>query len=196
MATSEVSIANAALSKLGSSRKLESLTQDHPNARTMNASFKRIRDALLRSYTWGFSIRRASIAADGTQTIWGKHNRYSLPNDFLRLTRDKETGQAADWRIEGGAEGAGSFIISDDGSPLNIRYVAKVEDPNAFDSLFLEAFACWLAHDACKEVTGSTDLKRDLKQNLDDAIDDATRVGAIEKPAEETPTDSWVNARL
>jgi hypothetical protein len=196
MAISEVSIANAALSKLGSSRKLESLTQNDPNARTMNASFTRIRDALLRRYTWGFSIRRASIAADGTQTVWGSHNRYSLPNDFLRLTRDNETGQAVDWRIEGGDEGDGSFIISDDDSPLEIRYVARVEDPNAFDSLFVEAFASWLAHDACKEITGSTDLKRNLKQDLDDAIADATRVGAIEKPAEEAPSDSWVNARF
>jgi hypothetical protein len=132
---------------------------------------------LLRRYTWGFSIRRASIAADGTQTVWGSHNRYSLPNDFLRLTRDNETGQAVDWRIEGGDEGDGSFIISDDDSPLEIRYVARVEDPNAFDSLFVEAFASWLAHDACKEITGSTDLKRNLKQDLDDAIADATRVG-------------------
>lgn len=193
---SEVSIANAALSKLGSSRKLESLTQDDPNARTMSASFERIRDALLRKYTWGFSIRRASIAADGDQTTWGDHDRYSLPNDFLRLIRDDESGQQVDWRIEGGAEGEGSFIVSDDGSPLEIRYVARVEDPNAFDSLFVEAFASWLAHDACKEITGSTDLKRDLKSNLDDALAEATRVGAIEKPAEDAPEDGWVNARL
>src|SRR5437773_2024005 len=100
MATSEVGIANAALGKLGSSRKIESLTQNDPNARTMSGAYVRIRDALLRRYTWGFSIRRASIAADGSQTTWGKHNRYSLPNDFLRLTRDNETGRAVDWRIE------------------------------------------------------------------------------------------------
>ena len=40
MAVSEVSIANAALQKLGSPSRLESLTQDHPNARTMNAALR------------------------------------------------------------------------------------------------------------------------------------------------------------
>jgi len=190
MAVSEVSIANAALQKLGSPTRLESLSQDHPNARTMNAAFARVRDTELRRYTWGFAIARASIAADGDQTEWGEHNRYSLPNDFLRLLRDDETGQQTDWRQEG------LFVVSDDDSPLEIRYIAQITDPNSMDSLFREAFACKLAHDTCKEVTGSTDLKDSLKADYKEAIAEAKRVGAVEKPAEEFPEDSWVNARL
>jgi hypothetical protein len=196
MAVSEVAIANAALQKLGVSRKLESLTQDHPNARTMNLAYERIRDAELRRYDWGFSIRRASIAADGSQTVWGDWNRYSIPNDFMKLMRDDESNQATDWRIEGGAEGEGSFIITADASPLDIRYVAKVLDPNAFDSLFREAVACKMAHDTCKEVTGSTELKNSLMQDYTFAINEAKRIGAIEKPAQRFPEDPWVNARF
>mgnify|MGYP000862511461 CR=1 FL=1 len=64
---SKVSIANGALERLGEKR-IESLTQDDVRARSMNASFDSVRDALLRKYDWGFAIRRASIAADGSET--------------------------------------------------------------------------------------------------------------------------------
>lgn len=189
MATSDVAIANAALQKLGAKR-IESLTQDHPNARSMNAAFERVRDAELRRYTWGFSIARASIAADGDQTVWGGWNRYSLPNDFIKLIRDDETSQAPDWRIEG------LYIISSIASPLEIRYVSQVTDPNAFDTLFREAFACKLAHETCKEITGSESAKGSLSADYMFAIKEAMRAGAIEKEAQEFPEDRWVNARL
>jgi hypothetical protein len=189
VATSDVAIANRALQLLGSSRKLESLTQDHPNARSMNAAFEPTRRSLIRRYEWGFAISRDSIAADGDQTEWGGHNRYSLPNDFLRLTRDKERQRASDWRIEG------LFIVTDDASPLDIKYIADITDPNAFDSLFHEAFANRLAFVTCKEITGSTDLHKTLNKDYDDVIAEARMVQAIEKPAQELPEDDWIAAR-
>lgn len=196
MATSDVAIANLALQKLGSPKRLESLTQDHPNARSLNACYTLIRDAELRRYDWGFATRRASIAADSSQTEWGDWDRYSLPNDFIRLIRDDESGLAVDWRIEAGSEDEGTFIISADASPLEIRYIARVTDPNSFDSLFIEAFASKLAHQTCKEITGSTNQQAMCKQDYDFAIAEAKKYGAIEKPAQDFPEDSWITARL
>lgn len=189
MATSNVAIANRALQKLGAER-IESLTQDDPNARSMNAAFEIVRDAELRRYRWSFAIKRASIAADSSDTLWGGWNRYTLPNDFLMLIRDDETGQAPDWRVEG------LFIITADASPLEIRYVARIEDPTFFDALFIEAFASKLAVETCQEITQSTSKKESAKSDYAFAINEATRLGAIEKPAEEFPEDSWLNARL
>ena len=56
--------------------------------------------------------------------VWGGWTRYSLPNDFLRLIRDDESGLDVDWKIEG------LYILSADASPLEIRYIANIEDPN------------------------------------------------------------------
>jgi hypothetical protein len=189
--TSNVSIANEALQLLGSSRKLESLTQDHPNARTMNAAFERTRQSLIRRYEWSFAKKRASIAADGDQTVWGEHNRYSIPNDYLRLTRNNETGFSVDWQIEGG------FIVTDDDSPLEVIYIADIDDPNAQDSLFREAFANRLAFVTCKEITGSTDLHRVLNGDFKDVIAEAKQTNAIEKPAQgqNEEDDTWLLAR-
>jgi len=53
--TTNVSIANRALQKLGA-KSIESLTQDSPNARSMNTAFVKIRDKLIRKYPWSFAI--------------------------------------------------------------------------------------------------------------------------------------------
>jgi len=103
---------------------------------------------------------------------------------------DDETGQAVDWRIEG------QYIVSADAAPLDIRYIARIDDPNFYDSLFIEAFACRLALETAHEITGSTSKKDSIARDYTDAIAEARRVGAIEKPAEEFPEDSWLNARL
>jgi len=189
MATSNVEIANRALQILGSSHRLESLSQDHPNARTLTAAFARVRAALFRRYTWNFSIKRASVAADSTQTIWGGLNRYALPADFARLIRDNETGTRSDWKIEG------RFIITGDAAPLEFKYIAVIEDPQQFDSLFDEVFAYHLAVACCKEVTGSN-ATAELLEERSEVMGDAKRNNAFESDAVQPLDDDWVLARL
>jgi hypothetical protein len=190
MASSTVSIANRALQKLGAKR-ISSLTQDHPNARSMNAAFEQVRDAELRRYVWSFAIKRASIAADATdETILNTWKRYSLPNDFIRLIRDDESGFHVDWKIEG------LYILSDTASPLKIKYVAKIEDPAYYDPLFVEALAAKLALECAVEIKDAsvTDFSK-IEDSYKTAISEARMLGAIEKPAEEFPEDSWLAAR-
>lgn len=189
MATSKVAIANGALQRLGAKR-IESITADVANARTMNAAFDRVRRQLLRKYDWSFAIARDSIAADADGPEWGDWDRYGLPNGFIRLIRDDESGQQVDFRIEG------QFILSRAGAPLEIRFVQDVIDPNEYDDLFIEAFECALALVTCKEVTGNTAMKESLKDDFDTAIAEAKKAGAIEKGAQNFPEDDWVNARL
>ena len=194
MATSKVAIANGALQHLGAKR-IESLGQDHPNARSMKAAYDRARKKLLRQYDWGFATRRDSIAADGDETLWGGHNRFVLPNDYLRFLRDDESGYRLDWKIESD-ENVGVYIVTDDASPLEIRYIADVDDPNFYDAMFIAALELQLALDTCIEITQSASKKSLIKEDFNDAIADARRVGAIEKDAQEAPEDDWVSARL
>lgn len=192
MASSKVEIANLALQKLGAKR-ISSFTQDHPNARSVSFAYDFIREKELRAYRWGFAIRRESIAADASQTEWGSHYRYTLPNDYLYLLLDDETVHAVDWRIESATDGV--FIITDDTAPLNIRYVADIDDPNYYDALFVEVMACSLADHCCEEITGSASRKDRIMRDRDIALARATQQGSIEKPAETFPEDEWVTAR-
>lgn len=189
MATSRTAIANGALQRLGAKR-IETLSENSPNARSMNAAIDRVLKAEMRRYDWGFAIKRASIAADATNTTWGSWKRYSKPADMLRLLRDDESGERVDWRIEG------DYIVSADSSPLEIRYIAFIEDPNFYDALFVEAVECKLAMVCCKEITGSHSEAVGVKKDYADAIAEARRTGAIEEGAKDFPEDDWVSARL
>lgn len=189
MAVSDVSIANRALQKQGAKR-ISALNQDSPNARSMNAAYERVRDAELRRYDWSFAIKRASVAADGGGQVGDGWNRYSLPNDFISLIRDDERRGTVDWRIEG------LFILSRDAAPLEFRYISRITDPNYFDALFVESFACRLAVETVKEIADSTTDKESLKDDYKTSIAEAKMRGAIEKGAQEFPDDDWILARL
>ena len=195
MATSNVAIANRALQKLGAKR-IESLSQDHPNARSVNACFELVRDAELRRYDWAFAIARASLAADSDDTLFGNWNRFVVPNDFLRLLLDDESSSVVDWRIEGmrDSEAASVLaIVTQDAAPLKIRYIARLTDPTFFDPLFVEALACKIALECCEEITGSS--RDSLKDDYRFAVNEAKRLGSIERAEKDPPEDEWVEAR-
>ena len=195
MATSNVAIANRALQKLGAKR-IESLSQDHPNARSVNACFELVRDAELRRYDWAFAIARASLAADSDDTLFGNWNRFVVPNDFLRLLLDDESSSVVDWRIEGMRDSGDSSvltIVTQDAAPLKIRYIARLTDPTFFDPLFVEALACKIALECCEEITGSS--RDSLKDDYRFAVNEAKRLGSIERAEKDPPEDEWVEAR-
>lgn len=189
--TSDVQIANRALQKLGAGR-ISSLSQNHPNARSMNAAFVRVRQRALREHPWNFAIKRASVAKDGSETLYEGLNKYRKPNDFLRLLRDDESAVAQqvrhDWQIEG------DFIVSADAAPLKFRYIADITDPQKYDPLFDEYFATVLALETVDEITGSNTKKRALKDDLLDLRREARRVNGMENDANEPAEDAWVSS--
>lgn len=188
MAISDVTIANRALQKLGAKR-IESLTQNAPNARSMNAAYEVVRNAELARYEWSFAIKRASVAADPTDSTWGDWKRYTLPNDFIALIRDDETDAYVDWKIEG------LYVLSKTASPLEFKYVAKITDPNEFNPLFVEVFAGRLALETAHEITDSTVKKESIKDDYKTDLAEAKRLGFIQKPPVDPKEDPWISAR-
>lgn len=194
MAASDVSIANRALQKLGA-RQIASLTEDSPNARSVSIAYEPVRDRLLREYEWNFAIKRASVAADATETLWGGLNRFRKPNDFLRLLRDTEAGSTTrsdrqTWRVEG------EFIVTSDGAPLEFRYLARIEDPVKFDPLFSELFSLTLAAEMIGDIETSITRKQIILDEMTEVKQRARHANSLENDAREAPQDSWLDARL
>ena len=192
--TSVVDVCNSALQKLGADR-ISSLADNNKNARAVNAAHERIRDKLLRRNAWGFAIKRDELAASSTDPLFGPAKQYPIPSDFLRLLApDKEANlNSLDWRIERGP--AGRVIVTDDGAPLQIRYISRVTDPNEMDSLFLELWAVELALDVCQEITGSNTKKETLREDRKLIMAEAKQVNAYESVSDEPPEDDWITVR-
>lgn len=192
---SKVSIANRALTKLGADRILL-LTDDTQQARVMQSMFDDVRDAEIRRHHWKFAIKRASIPALVASPVWGYQYQYPVPMDFLGLVqvnqiycRSVRKGTAP-WSVEGGN------ILTDLAAPLNVRYVARIENYGTYDPLFVEALACKLALEAAESLTQSSSKKQAAMEEYKFALSEAKRLDAMENPPDELPWGSWLDSRL
>lgn len=187
----EIEIINKSLTLLGGNQ-ITSRQENSPSAKTMDALYDGCRDRVLRECPWNFAVKRASLASDGTPT-WGDFAyTYPVPADFLYLMH---TEDFEDYTIEGGkivANATGNVT----GGALKIKYVARIEDAAAFDTLFTEALAYRLAYEACERITQSNTKKADLFQEYELTMTRAKRINGQEDAPEDYVEDSWILARL
>jgi hypothetical protein len=199
MATSDIAIANRALTKLGVARII-SFGDNNEQARALQSMYTIVRDSELRAYTWNFSIKRASLAAlvDVPAFDWAR--QFQLPADCLRLLwagnfypgpnlSDFSNAPWKEYEIEGRS------IMSNLPAPLRIRYVAQITDPTFFDPLFGEALACKLAIELAESLTSSSTNRQLAWSEYEKAIVKALRSDAIESPADTIADDTWMLSR-
>lgn len=182
-----VGICNVALQKLGEPR-ITSLSQDIKAAREMSVCYEAVRDALLRAYPWSFAIKRVALAADVDVPVGDEFdNQFTLPADCLRVLPPND--RMLDWTIEG------NKLLTNYDAPLHIRYIGRVEDPNLFDTCFVQLYACDLAVQTCESITQSNTKLQSVKDERRLWLSEARRSGAIEKISSEPPEDDWLAAR-
>jgi hypothetical protein len=186
MAVSDVSICNLALQKLGASR-IASLTENSTEGKACNACYTSMRDAELRAHPWSFAITRVILAPDATAPAFDYDYAFTKPTGCLRILPPNTRN--LDWHYEG------NKILTNDGDTLNLRYVAQITDPAAFDSLFVEALACKLAWHMAEELTQSNTKKAAAVQDYRLVISAARRANAFEQISDDPPVDDWVAAR-
>lgn len=186
-ATSEVSIANLALQKLGAAR-VTSLTDDNSaEARACNACYAALRDRELRAHAWNFSIKRQILAPDATAPVFDYAYAFTKPSDCLRILPPNT--RALDWHYEG------NKILTNDGDTLNLRYISQVTDPAQFDAMFVETLASRMAWHMAEELTQSNTKKADALRDYRLSVSEARRANAFEQISSDPPVDEWVAAR-
>ncbi len=185
MATT-LDIINDGLRKLGE-QTITSVAESSPAARLASATYDGIQDALFREFPWNFAMTRASITAEVTTPTWGYAREYALPALCMRLV-DINNVDDEDWTLELG------MILTDKTSPLEIKYVARVE-PDDMDPTFREALAAKLAVEWAEPLSQTSsvvaamfDLYRNKLQVARTADGQENRPGVIDAP-------DFINAR-
>ncbi len=183
---SVIDICNSALDKIGQT-PIMSLADGNKAAKVCNRNWPLARDKALRDAIPNFAVRRAILAPSVTPPAWGFGSSFLLPADNLRLIEvlDHSTG---DYRVEGGA-------ILANGSVMRIRYVSRIEDPNAFDALFCDVAALALALEICEPITQSNTKLQGIAELYEQALTKATRAAAQENPPVPFEEDSWIAVR-
>ena len=192
---SEVDIANSALNMIGASN-INSLTEDSVAARIMNQRYEFVRDAVFRSHPWNCLVRRAYLARNTTAPTWGYEYAYNLPTDPFSLRVLRLEKLDIDYKVEG------RTIVSDE-ETMKIKYIARITDPNEYDSLLMESISARLAADICYSVTNSNSLVASMYNLYEAKIKEARFADATEgMPGESRadvgvyPADTFVNSRF
>lgn len=185
-----VDIANRALQKVGAKR-IASLTEDSVNGRAVNAMYDSIRQTLLQSFPWKFAVTRQSIAEDATAPEFGRERSFTLPSTCLRLLPPypEDDFDTREWLIEG------RKIFTDYDSPLKVRFIQDITNPNEMTPLFREAFASALAAELCEPLTQSNAKYERLAAEAQRLRIKAQTSDAQEGPPTEQVDDAWINAR-
>lgn len=148
--TSIVDICNSALNMIGATNII-ALNEDSKSARVCNQRFANVRDAVMRAHPWNCIVTRASLAADTETPAFTFAYQYTLPTDPYCLRVLHLDYHDLEYKVEG------RKIMTDE-SELNLVYLARVEDPNEYDMLLVEAMAARLAADISFNLANSSSL--------------------------------------
>ena len=186
MATSVVQIVNNALVKIGANAIL-TLTEDSEAARAANLIYEQIRDACIRDHVWNFAVNRVELAQNSTAPAFEFSYQYNLPSDCLRVLQMQDMSTL--YKIEGGK------LLTDDGT-AKILYLARVEDVNLFDAMFVEAFSARLAAELSVTLSESNTLYSNMMEMYQRKISDARSMDAQESGYIEIVADTWLDSRV
>ena len=187
--TTVTSICNKALIKLGITKKILNVeTDDSPEANACSMVYDDILKEVLRVHNWNFAIFRQSLNKDNTTPVFGFTNRFILPTSptFLRLL---EIENNPVFRLENG------YILSDENS-INIRFIGKETNPNKYDSIFINLFACRIALEIGHSLTSDNGLIARIKQEYIELLSLASEKDNLEDNDIAETASSYNNSRI
>lgn len=187
MAESYTSICNQALGRVGEYDDIQLEGDSSKEANVCRKNYLPVRDWCLRQGVWGFAKKRVILAPSATSPAYGYRSYFPKPSDFIRLV-DVNDNPYAEYEEE--SEG---FWY--DGDAMNLRYVARIDDPTRFDPAFVDFYVCRLAEVIHPSLNDSATKKQDLRRDRIEAMRTARSVGAIEIGIRTIPAEHFIVSR-
>jgi hypothetical protein len=187
---SEVDICNSALNMVGASNII-SLTEDSRAARLCNQRYEFLRDSVFRAHPWNSLIRRAELAKDTETPSWEYANQFLLPADpfCLRVLEIEGESDGVEYAIEG------RFLLSDE-DDIKIKFVARVTDPNQYDTLLIEALSAAIAADIAYPLANSIGLQQQMNAIYESRLREARFTDATEGTPDTIESELFLESRL
>ena len=164
MAISSVQIANFALSKIGSTSTIESLTEDSTEANIMNLWFQFAREEALAAFNWSFARGRLTLATHSEDPPVDWVYRYVYPSDCLKARFiENPAGPTKDpipFEVETADNDTKSILT--DQNEAKLIYTKPISNPSLFSPFFVEAFSTNLASKGAFTLTGKLSLRDKL----------------------------------
>lgn len=194
---SEVEIVNLALSHLGSTARINSLSEDSEEAHHAQLIYPKARDALLRGHAWRFATKYQTLASLGNPpTHWDY--AYQYPSDCLRALAIVTTVEGDDpvpFEVALAPSGDSRTILCDL-PQAQLKYIARVSNPNLYDPAFLVALSWLVAAELSAPLTGDPDRYKMVSDAYQRAVSAAAAMDANEAHRDYNRDADAIKARL
>lgn len=203
MATTEASICNRALLRVGINKTIDALTDSTAEAQACNILYEQVRDELLQRVPWPFATQREELVVitDGERNGWDF--AYALPSDCLQV-RGIWSG-ARRPRVESRVRFATEYSASQRillcdleataSDPVELTYTVRVEDPTRFPPLFVSALAYALAAELAMALPVKEGTSQRMLAMLEVELSKATAAAFAEEQQDPEPDSAFVAAR-
>ena len=194
--SSVIEICNIALGKAGITETIANIdTEQSVEALWCKTNYGIARDSVLRDFPWRFAIKTVGLGALDEKHRDGRHV-FLYPSDCLNVL-SVLNGGVLNFEIEliGSGDNMRKVIVTD--SPLaHIKYIARVTDPNLFDSLFIVALSWYLASELALSVGGNKEGRSQLAmQQYEHAKAKAQRASMAEARENAYASGEFMRAR-
>jgi hypothetical protein len=206
----QVTICNVALSLIGVSKQITSITEDTTEATACNLHYDLALSNILEEANWPFAIKRANLAlyAGTAPNDWGY--QYAYPSDCVRPMLIVDPQQALTYyefllwvqNIEGRylipfkvESIGGDKVIYSDMENACLAYVFLNTDTAKYPQAFSNALAWQLASMIAMSVTGDRAVKFDAEAGAKRALDKAVAHAFNSEQEKPEPLSEFERAR-
>ena len=168
--SSQVDIANQALSKLGA-LPIVNFNDDTTEANQILTNYDSIKKSVLRSFPWRCATKSTSLAllnVNEANTLWS--HTFSWPEDALRIEDVVENAPPYNARVVW--ETRGRTVLTRLSSSVVAEYISDIEEPD-LDAHVEQVLVWHLAKDICYAITGSNGREQNLNAIYDRMLNEA-----------------------
>ncbi len=181
-------IVNQALGLLSAS-PIVSLSDDSVEGKIVRLSFYNLRDAVLEELDWSFAKAIFSLAKDVVPPDHKWSNRFLIPDETLRVVSVNGNKRSQPWEING------NYIMADFDS-ADVVAINRVDNPNYFSNMFVQALVFRLAWTWAVPLVKSKTLARQYKEDYVDLINEAISSDSMQGTPENIGQGRLIESRI
>ncbi len=197
-----VGICNLAVSRLGESPNIASIDPPEGSALAEHCAlfYPLARDTLLEAFPWNFATYRTNLALLN-ETIGAWRFAYARPSDTIKIIAvlPLSTGKnevTAEYEVSRNT--AGDIVILTDEQYATIKYTSRVDDPQKYSPLFVDALswllASYIAGPVLKGDAGAA-MAKICYQSFMLVMSQARNSDAGQKSIKQEHSADWMRAR-
>ena len=189
MAFSDLDLCSQALVRLGAA-PIGSFTDGSAEATVANRLYALVRDALLSTHPWTFSIRQTALSTTEAPQSGDYAFRLTLPADCLRVISAGSGGsqRGLDYRVQG-------HSIFADARSLTVSFQQRIAESD-FPPFFAAALVARLAAEFCLPVTESAGRAEVLRKSADIELKQARLIDSQQSTPRRFEDFTLIEARL